>query len=78
MNLSSIIAGVLAVADKIAPLVIPGAAPEILAVAHAAAGLVQNTISVAGTTDQAALTQRLDTLRDRVNAHAAATIASLG
>lgn len=78
MNLSAIVASVLAVADKVAPLVIPGAAPEILAVAHAAAGLVQNTIAVAGTNDQAALTQRLDDLQARVNAHAQHTIDSLG
>lgn len=78
MNLSSIISSVLAVADKVAPLVLPGVGPEILAVAHAAAGLVQNTIAVAGSHDQAALTQRLEDLQARVNAHAQATIDSLG
>lgn len=77
MDFSNLLKSVLAVADKVAPTIVPGAGPA-LAAGHAVIDLINHTKEIVGTHDQAALNDRLDALQARVNAHADRTIDSLG
>lgn len=74
---SSIISGILDVASKVAPLIVPGA-PVAIAAGKAVIDLIEATKAVVPEKDQPALQLRLDELQAKVNRHADQTLSSLG
>jgi hypothetical protein len=77
-KLSTIVDGILDLADKILPALEGTPVPAIVAAGKAAIDLIDKARDVASDTDQARLSAKRNELEPRVMAHLDKTIASLG